>query len=170
MNCILGTYFMYLDCLMVLLLDFARSLLLVIVTEGPINRSINWLKAYSVFYLPIKVLTAQDLVDFSPVYRCLHIYTVLVRSSQLGYTNYYIPIIVKAAHSELWTLFVVEWCVHMKGCLGSYEVRNIARCCFFSRLSSLRNIPAERSARSSSFWVDSVLSVKRFSPKWLTKH
>lgn len=25
-----------------------------------------------------QVLTAQDLVDFSPVYRCLHIYSVLV--------------------------------------------------------------------------------------------
>ncbi|MEQ2245568.1 Exocyst complex component 6 [Ilyodon furcidens] len=25
-----------------------------------------------------EILTAQDLVDFSPVYRCLHIYTVLV--------------------------------------------------------------------------------------------
>lgn len=28
-----------------------------------------------------QVLTAQDLVDFSPVYRCLHIYTVLVGDS-----------------------------------------------------------------------------------------
>ena len=28
--------------------------------------------------LRLQVLTAQDLVDFSPVYRCLHIYTILV--------------------------------------------------------------------------------------------
>lgn len=26
----------------------------------------------------LKELSAQDLIDFSPVYRCLHIYTVLV--------------------------------------------------------------------------------------------
>uniref|UniRef100_A0A8C3LEN4 Exocyst complex component n=1 Tax=Chrysolophus pictus TaxID=9089 RepID=A0A8C3LEN4_CHRPC len=29
------------------------------------------------FFLKLLVLTAQDLVDFSPVYRCLHIYSVL---------------------------------------------------------------------------------------------
>lgn len=29
---------------------------------------------------PLQVPGAQDLVDFSPVYRCLHIYTVLVSS------------------------------------------------------------------------------------------
>lgn len=32
----------------------------------------------TVVFFPGQVLTAQDLVDFSPVYRCLHIYTVLV--------------------------------------------------------------------------------------------
>ena len=31
-----------------------------------------------VSFLCLQVLTAQDLVDFSPVYRCLHIYTILV--------------------------------------------------------------------------------------------
>lgn len=31
-----------------------------------------------VFPFLLQVLTAQDLVDFSPVYRCLHIYSVLV--------------------------------------------------------------------------------------------
>uniref|UniRef100_A0A8C2KCT6 Exocyst complex component n=1 Tax=Cyprinus carpio TaxID=7962 RepID=A0A8C2KCT6_CYPCA len=34
-----------------------------------------------------KVLTAQDLVDFSPVYRCLHIYTVL--GDRETFENYY---------------------------------------------------------------------------------
>lgn len=41
------------------------------------------LYAYYVLYtlcfpFLLQVLTAQDLVDFSPVYRCLHIYSVLV--------------------------------------------------------------------------------------------
>uniref|UniRef100_A0A8K9XDM8 Exocyst complex component n=1 Tax=Oncorhynchus mykiss TaxID=8022 RepID=A0A8K9XDM8_ONCMY len=35
----------------------------------------------------IDVLTAQDLVDFSPVYRCLHIYTVL--GDRETFENYY---------------------------------------------------------------------------------
>ncbi|KAI1886932.1 hypothetical protein AGOR_G00200860 [Albula goreensis] len=34
-----------------------------------------------------EVLTAQDLVDFSPVYRCLHIYTVL--GDRETFENYY---------------------------------------------------------------------------------
>lgn len=29
-------------------------------------------------FVCLKELSAQDLIDFSPVYRCLHIYTVLV--------------------------------------------------------------------------------------------
>ena len=33
----------------------------------------------SEFSLLFQELSAQDLVDFSPVYRCLHIYSVLVR-------------------------------------------------------------------------------------------
>uniref|UniRef100_A0A8C1B1D5 Exocyst complex component n=1 Tax=Cyprinus carpio carpio TaxID=630221 RepID=A0A8C1B1D5_CYPCA len=35
----------------------------------------------------VEVLTAQDLVDFSPVYRCLHIYTVL--GDRETFENYY---------------------------------------------------------------------------------
>uniref|UniRef100_A0A672PUM1 Exocyst complex component n=1 Tax=Sinocyclocheilus grahami TaxID=75366 RepID=A0A672PUM1_SINGR len=35
----------------------------------------------------LKVLTVQDLVDFSPVYRCLHIYTVL--GDRETFENYY---------------------------------------------------------------------------------
>uniref|UniRef100_A0A4W3KDX1 Exocyst complex component n=1 Tax=Callorhinchus milii TaxID=7868 RepID=A0A4W3KDX1_CALMI len=35
----------------------------------------------------LQVLTAQDLVDFSPVYRCLHIYTVL--GDRDSFENYY---------------------------------------------------------------------------------
>lgn len=35
-------------------------------------------KYLTVVFFPFQILTAQDLVDFSPVYRCLHIYTVLV--------------------------------------------------------------------------------------------
>ncbi|XP_041937894.1 exocyst complex component 6 isoform X4 [Alosa alosa] len=35
----------------------------------------------------VRVLTAQDLVDFSPVYRCLHIYTVL--GDRDSFENYY---------------------------------------------------------------------------------
>lgn len=35
-------------------------------------------RLYIIFLFLLQVLTAQDLVDFSPVYRCLHIYSVLV--------------------------------------------------------------------------------------------
>ncbi|ROL41009.1 Exocyst complex component 6 [Anabarilius grahami] len=39
-----------------------------------------------------EVLTAQDLVDFSPVYRCLHIYTVLHETVE-GYRKYFNQIV-----------------------------------------------------------------------------
>uniref|UniRef100_A0A4W4G3G3 Exocyst complex component n=1 Tax=Electrophorus electricus TaxID=8005 RepID=A0A4W4G3G3_ELEEL len=41
----------------------------------------------SFFGFPVEVLTAHDLVDFSPVYRCLHIYTVL--GDRETFENYY---------------------------------------------------------------------------------
>ena len=44
----------------------------------------------------LQVLTAQDLVDFSPVYRCLHIYTILVGP---GLT----------LHSRLWGIVSSLW-------------------------------------------------------------
>ncbi|KAG7226564.1 hypothetical protein INR49_003721 [Caranx melampygus] len=39
-----------------------------------------------------EILTAQDLVDFSPVYRCLHIYTVLHETVE-GYRRYFNQIV-----------------------------------------------------------------------------
>uniref|UniRef100_A0A8B9KSS2 Exocyst complex component n=1 Tax=Astyanax mexicanus TaxID=7994 RepID=A0A8B9KSS2_ASTMX len=47
----------------------------------------NKLDTMNVFVFPVQVLTAQDLVDFSPVYRCLHIYTVL--GDRETFENYY---------------------------------------------------------------------------------
>lgn len=42
---------------------------------------------------PLQVPGAQDLVDFSPVYRCLHIYTVLV-----GLSSCISPIVITCFH------------------------------------------------------------------------
>lgn len=42
-------------------------------------------------FVSLQVPGAQDLVDFSPVYRCLHIYTVLV---SYYYDRYYCQCLV----------------------------------------------------------------------------
>jgi len=38
----------------------------------------------------LQIPGAQDLVDFSPVYRCLHIYTVLVSISHLHFVLFHV--------------------------------------------------------------------------------
>lgn len=47
----------------------------------------NGLDAHSDMYSVDEDLSAQDLVDFSPVYRCLHIHTVL--DAKETYESYY---------------------------------------------------------------------------------
>lgn len=92
------------------------------------------------FDFPLQVLTVQDLVDFSPVYRCLHIYTVLVRSTS--------PVLCTPP---------VGFCQVMKGCLGFIII------IFFC--SPLRDIPAGHTAQSSPLWVDGVKSMNCLSAK-----
>uniref|UniRef100_A0A3P9I0Z2 Exocyst complex component n=1 Tax=Oryzias latipes TaxID=8090 RepID=A0A3P9I0Z2_ORYLA len=51
------------------------------------SSSAEWLGSIRLTVSCAQILTAQDLVDFSPVYRCLHIYTVL--GDRETFENYY---------------------------------------------------------------------------------
>ncbi len=91
-----------------------------------------------------KVLTAQDLVDFSPVYRCLHIYTVLVIPSISFTTN--VP-------CTQWTTNISTAYLHNMLWKSVWVLQQNTICVL------LRNIPVDL------FLVDSALSLKGFSLK-----
>ena len=81
----------------------------------------------------LQSLSAQDMIDFSPVYRCLHIYSVLVRhaanSEQLS-SDLPASVCVRSAHLP--------------------NVHVVVRCCRVPKTYSRRT--TENSAKSKHAW------------------